>query len=92
MVALDVEERPWEDQFALDDASYREQVSYVLERSPFYRRKLADAGIESAADAGGLEQIAGLPTTDKRELRATATLENPLGAHLCAPDCEIVRI
>jgi phenylacetate-CoA ligase len=92
MVASDVAEPPWEDQFALDDASYREQVSYVLQRSPFYRRKLAGAGIESAVDAGGLEQIARLPTTDKQELKATATLKNPIGAHLCASDSEIVRI
>ena len=43
----DDERLPWLDQFALDDASFREQLAYLLERSPFYREKLAgvDAGI-----------------------------------------------
>ena len=32
-----VETRPWVEQLALDDAAYREQVAYLLERSAFYR-------------------------------------------------------
>jgi phenylacetate-CoA ligase len=69
-----------------DDAAYREQIAYLLERSAFYREKLA------GHDVGGLEDIARLPLTDKRELRATVTPENPFGSHLCADRSEIVRI
>jgi phenylacetate-CoA ligase len=57
-----------------------------LERSAFYREKLA------AADAGGLADIAELPLTTKDELRATVTPDNPFGSHLCAEPREIVRI
>ena len=53
-----------------DDAAYREQIAYLLERSPFYREKLA------GHDPGGLEDIASLPLTDKSEIRATVTPEN----------------
>ena len=41
---------------------------------------------------GGLEDISQLPLTDKREIRATCTPDNPVGAHLCATPSEIVRI
>jgi phenylacetate-CoA ligase len=75
-----------------DEASYREQLGYLFERSVFYRDKLRAAGIKSAAEAGGLADIAALPLTEKAELRATCTPENPIGAHLCAERSEIVRI
>jgi phenylacetate-CoA ligase len=39
-----------------------------------------------------LADIAQLPLTEKRELRATCTPANPIGAHLCAAPSEIVRI
>jgi hypothetical protein len=70
-----------------DDAAFREQLDYLLERSPLYRDKLG--GLTRAL---GLADIAELPLTDKRELRATVTPENPFGAHLCAAPSEIVRI
>ena len=92
ILAPEVELRPWDEQLALDDESYRAQLDYLFERSSFYREKLGAAGIESAGRAGGLAEIAGLPLTGKDELRATCTAENPLGAHLCAAPSEIVRI
>ena len=92
MLEPEVEMRPWEEQLALDDAGYRDQLAYLLERSAFYRSKLGVAGIEAAEDAGGLEDISALPLTDKAELKATVTQENPIGAHLCAEPEEIVRI
>jgi phenylacetate-CoA ligase len=72
-----------------DDAAYREQIAYLLERSAFYRDKLA---LSDPRDAGGLDDITQLPLTEKTELRATVTAENPVGAHLCARRDEIVRI
>jgi phenylacetate-CoA ligase len=92
MLEPEVESRPWEKQVALDDESYRAQVGYLLERSAFYREKLGSTGIDAAADVAGLERIATLPLTEKAELKATTTAENPLGAHLCAEPTELVRI
>jgi len=88
----EIELRPWAEQEAIDDASYRDQIAYLYERSPFYRAKLAAAGFASAAAAGGLEGLARLPLTEKAELKATTTPDNPVGAHLCAERPEIVRI
>jgi phenylacetate-CoA ligase len=92
MLAPEVETRPWAEQLAADDVSYREQLAYLFERSAFYREKLAAAGVPSAEEAGGLDHIAALPFTEKRELKATATADNPIGTHLCAEPTEIVRI
>jgi phenylacetate-CoA ligase len=86
MLAPEVETRPWDEQQALDDESFAAQLAYVLERSPFYREKLAGYG------AVGLAEIAELPLTEKAELKATATEANPFGAHLAADQADIVRI
>ena len=71
-----------------DAEAFDRQLAYVLERSAFYREKLAghDTG------TGGLARISELPLTTKQELRATVTRERPFGAHLCAEPAEIVRI
>ena len=85
MLEPEVETRPWEQQLALDDVAFREQLDYLLERSPFYREKL------KGAVPAGLDRIAGLPLTEKQELRTTVTRDDPFGAHLAAPRGEIVR-
>ena len=89
MLEPEVESRPWAEQLVLDDASYRAQLAYLLERSAFYREKL---GIRSADEAGGLADIGSLPLTEKAELKATTSAENPVGAHLCVDRAKIVRI
>jgi phenylacetate-CoA ligase len=88
----EVETRPWDEQLALDNQSYRAQISYLYARSPFYREKLGAAGFATAVDIGGLDGIARLPLTEKGEVKATCTLENPIGAHLCVGREEIARI
>jgi len=82
----DVERLSWGEQRALDAAAYDEQIAYLLDRSPFYRAKLA--GLEP----GGLDEIAQLPLTEKQEVKATSTAENPVGAHLSVSRSELVRI
>jgi phenylacetate-CoA ligase len=89
ILAPEVETRPWPEQRAVDDVAYRAQVAYLLERSAFYRAKL---GIRSAEEAGGLDDIASLPLTEKAEIRATVTDSEPIGTHLCAPREAIARI
>jgi phenylacetate-CoA ligase len=92
MFEPDVETRPWVDQLAIDDESYYTQLAYLFERSAFYREKLSAAGFRSPEAVGGLADITALPLTDKPELRATCTDENPIGTHLCASLSEIARI
>ena len=92
MSTTEVQTRPWAEQLALDDASYRTQLAYLFERSAFYRQKLEAAGFDTPEAAGALNDISRLPLTDKHEIRATCTPENPVGAHLCAGPDEIVRI
>src|SRR4051812_30896093 len=82
MLDPEVETRPWEEQLALDAASFGEQLAYLLDHSPLYRQKLSGPV--------PLERIHELPLTDKQELRATVTAENPFGAHVAS--AEIVRI
>jgi phenylacetate-CoA ligase len=92
ILAPEVEARSIDEQLMLDDAGYREQLAYLFERSRFYREKLTAAGLASATDAGGLAEIGRLPLTDKGELRDTCTRDDPIGAHLCVPLAEVVRI
>jgi phenylacetate-CoA ligase len=82
----DAERLPWAEQLRLDDESFRAQLAYLRGRSPFYREKLA------GHDAAGLADIATLPLTEKAEVKATATPESPIGAHLCVEPHELVRI
>lgn len=92
IVAPEVEARPWAEQLGLDDAPYRAQLAYIFDHSSFYRQKLTAAGFPSAETAGGLADIAQLPLTEKQELKATRTADDPIGAHLCADRSEITRI
>ena len=82
----------WDEQLAIDDASYRTQLAYLFERSAFYREKLTAAGFPTDSAVGGLRDIAQLPLTDKQEVKATCTPDNPIGTHLCAAASEIARI
>jgi phenylacetate-CoA ligase len=92
MVDPQVEARPWSEQRRVDDPDYRSQIGTLIAGSRFYRAKLGEAGIASAADAGGLDDIARLPFTEKDELRATRSAEDPIGTHLIAPLSQVARI
>jgi len=89
MIDPALESLPWSEQRVADDERWRRQVAWLFERSRFYREKFAAAGIDSASAAGGLDEIAALPFTEKAEIRATVTAENPIGTHLCVPREEL---
>jgi phenylacetate-CoA ligase len=91
MLAPEVETRPWAEQFVIDDAQYRNQLDYLLAHSAFYQKKFEAAGI-GPSGAGGLADIGQLPFTEKSEIRASCTAENPIGSHLCVDRSEIMRI
>src|SRR4051812_31310660 len=82
MLEPEVETRPWDGQFALDAASFDDQLRYLLDHSPLYKQKL-----DSAVP---LDRIHELPLTTKQELRETVTPDDPFGAHYTGAD--IVRI
>ena len=58
MYEPEIETAPWEEQAGGDDALYVRQIGYLLERSVFYREKLAAAGFRDAKSVGGLADIA----------------------------------
>lgn len=87
-----IETRPWAEQGATDRPAYRRQIEYLLARSRFYRRKLGAAGHADAASVGPLDAIAGLPFTEKDELRAVRSDAEPIGTHLAASLGDVVRI
>ena len=75
----------------LEEERLAEQVSRCYERSPFYRRKLEDAGVRPE-NVERLEDLAGLPFTTKEELRASQAESPPYGDHVCVDGIEIVRM
>src|SRR5918997_2886793 len=87
-----VETRPWADQRAADEPLYRSQIAYLLKNSRFYREKFLAAGLATAEAVGGLAEIEKLPFTEKDELRAARSDDEPIGPHLAAPLDAVVRI
>jgi len=75
----------------LEEELLAEQVTRCYERAPFYRRKLAEAGLrpEHVLGVGDLRH---LPFTTKEELRASQEAEPPLGDFACADPLEVVRV
>ena len=92
MVEPEIESAPWEEQAQADAPLYLGQIEYLFERSRFYRGKLERAGFATHGAVGGLDAIHALPLTEKDELRASRTAEEPIGTHLTAAPEEIARI
>jgi phenylacetate-CoA ligase len=75
----------------LEEERLAEQISRCYDRSPFYRRKLEEAGVRPE-HVGRLEDLAGLPFTTKEELRASQAESPPYGDYVCVDGIEIVRM
>lgn len=79
-------ERLWQ----LEDERLCRQLRWVWERSPFYRQKFSEAGIDPLTI--GRDSLHQLPFTIKDEVRRTQQEYPPLGGHACVPLHEVVRI
>src|SRR5919205_972986 len=75
----------------LQDERLREQIGYLAMRSSFYQAKFAEHGVDAAA-VRSVDDLAGLPFTEKQELRDSLRAAPPLGTHVAAADDEIVQI
>jgi phenylacetate-CoA ligase len=75
----------------LEEELLADQVARCYERSPFWRRKLAAAGVRPEHVLGA-EDLRRLPLTTKEELRASQEAEPPLGDFACAERVDVVRV
>lgn len=67
-------------------------LGLVLERNPFYRRKLNEAGVGSAAEIRSWDDFRRLPFTTKGELVQDQTEHPPFGTNLTYPLDEYVKL
>ena len=67
------------------------QLKWLHDSSPFYRRKFQEAGA-SPADIRTLQDLAGLPFTEKQELRDAQREHPPLGTHAGVEMADVVRV
>ncbi len=76
---------------ALQLEKLREQLAYLNERSPFHQDMFKAVGI-SPEDIRTLDDMAGLPFTEKSDLRESQELSPPLGQHAAAKMADVVRV
>jgi phenylacetate-CoA ligase len=68
------------------------QIASLRQRSPFYTDLLDQAGIGPDYQVRGWDDLAKIPMTDKRDLRASLQAAPPLGRHLGVDRTELVQI
>jgi phenylacetate-CoA ligase len=68
----------------LQDERLRTMVAYVSETSPFWRRKLAEAGV-AAGDIQTVADLPRLPFTTRAELDSEQAAHPPFGEYTCSP-------
>ncbi|MFF0454799.1 MULTISPECIES: phenylacetate--CoA ligase family protein [Nocardia] len=79
------------DAAAIQDERLREQIAYLAARSDFYRAKFAEHKVDPEK-VRTVADLAGLPFTEKQELRDSLARTPPLGAHVAAAPSQIVQI
>ncbi|MDP9485009.1 MAG: phenylacetate--CoA ligase family protein [Actinomycetota bacterium] len=72
-------------------AKLRRQFRYVLNRSPFYRRKFEEVGFD-ATRLRDVDDLSRAPFTYKEELRKSQVEHPPLGEHAAVDMREVLRV
>jgi phenylacetate-CoA ligase len=75
----------------IENQRLRRELRYVWENSLFYRRKWEHAGI-TGGEFQGVEDLAQLPCTEKRELQEAQNDAPPFGINQCVPLDRLVRM
>jgi phenylacetate-CoA ligase len=86
-----IETQPWAELQALQLRKLQAQLAWLAERSVFYQRKLAAAGVR-VADIRGLADLRCIPFTTKQELRDSLQAAPLLGLHRAAAMEDIVQV
>jgi phenylacetate-CoA ligase len=76
---------------AIEQRLLSEQLTYIFERSPFYREKWESAKV-SPKQFRSMEDLALFPFTTKDDLRKTQEKLGGLGGHQCCRKEDLVRI
>jgi phenylacetate-CoA ligase len=87
----DIEGAPWAEVQRVKLEKLLRQLRYLRERSVFYQKKFAAAGVDPAK-VTRLEDVAALPFTEKAELRASLQEAPRLGLHRAAPLEQVAQI
>ncbi len=85
----ELETLPWKEVTALHDELLREELSYVMNQSDFYKKKFASVPITKVTSVADLPL---LPFTTKDEIRESLLARPPLGLHGAAPLSDVVQI
>ena len=76
----------------LQNDKFLKQLSYIVTNSPFYQKKIFDAGI-SIEDIKSLDDLSKIPYTEKQELREALLQQPPrLGENQTVKDEDLIRI
>src|SRR3989344_1416538 len=66
-------------------------VSWAWEKSPFYKKKWQEAGVNPDT-LKSLEDFSKFPVVTKSDLREAQKIEPPFGSYLCIPPGEVGRV
>lgn len=86
---LECTSRPQRERYQLE--KLREQLAYIYDRSPFYRRKLDGAGIRPD-DVRSMDDVRRIPFTEKEELKQSQSANPPWGDFGCIDARHAVRV
>jgi phenylacetate-CoA ligase len=75
----------------LEEELLVEQIERCWENTPFYRRKLGEAGVRPE-HVQRLADLHLVPFTTKEELRESQAEDPPYGGFLCADPIEVIRV
>ncbi|MET8811646.1 AMP-binding protein [Streptomyces sp. NPDC004549] len=76
---------------AVQDERLREQIAHLAANSAFYREKFSQHNVD-VTKVRTVGDLAGLPFTEKQELRDSLVDHPPLGAHVAVDSRDIVQI